>query len=415
MKTMESLDCQYNVNTIPLRVVMAEYDHYLTLPKCQREYAWETKGAMKERLIDTILRGWPMTPITVQRMPTTLIGRSSAILDGQQRLRTIRSYFLGEFPTAKRFRDEPQLVVLERNRRFSELSEMGRQSFLDYNLPIVIISGAENVDSGSIYRRLNSQLPLTWAEKLYSYSEHAPDFEKDILSSPVWKMFVRRSDRKQVFQMGVMCHMIQASGSGIKNTTLPTAANEVASHAANTALRKDVQRNLDRLAYMFDGLSFTAMGEIIPLYQAIYFLQLNHANFQQSELGCLLKWYLPLREISLARERRRRTANGPISLYELADTPAQISFWADHLQDMLLTEGVVLKDQRRTFSMVDRLRMLNSQNGKCARCGKKVDAFNADADHVKSHASGGDTEIQNGQMICRACHGKKTSSKQASS
>ena len=60
-------------------------------PDFQRQEVWSS--SKKRRLIDTILRGWSIPPIHLVVTPDSRMG----VLDGQQRLATIRDFLHGEF------------------------------------------------------------------------------------------------------------------------------------------------------------------------------------------------------------------------------------------------------------------------------------------------------------------------------
>lgn len=62
------------------------------------------------------------------------------------------------------------------------------------------------------------------------------------------------------------------------------------------------------------------------------------------------------------------------------------------------------KDSRRSFSPTQKKEILYQQDGKCARCHKKLDPRATHFHHEKPWASGGRTKVVNGRALCADCH-----------
>jgi 5-methylcytosine-specific restriction endonuclease McrA len=61
----------------------------------------------------------------------------------------------------------------------------------------------------------------------------------------------------------------------------------------------------------------------------------------------------------------------------------------------------------RLFSKKQRYSLFLISGGKCNICGCDLTSDNFHADHKKPHSKGGDTDLLNGQALCRACNLKK--------
>ena len=66
------------------------------------------------------------------------------------------------------------------------------------------------------------------------------------------------------------------------------------------------------------------------------------------------------------------------------------------------------RSPRRSLSKGDKLLILRSQGGKCARCGKTLRYVDAHFDHKKPRAAGGSDRISNYQAVHPTCHWRKT-------
>lgn len=66
---------------------------------------------------------------------------------------------------------------------------------------------------------------------------------------------------------------------------------------------------------------------------------------------------------------------------------------------------------RRRVSAMDRQILLKRQNGTCNCCGEHIELYpvaNCDADHVVPVARGGETLLENMQLLAVKCHRRKT-------
>jgi UDP-N-acetylmuramyl pentapeptide phosphotransferase/UDP-N-acetylglucosamine-1-phosphate transferase len=89
-----------------------------------------------------------------------------------------------------------------------------------------------------------------------------------------------------------------------------------------------------------------------------------------------------------------------IKLYEqrlLAIIFLDIGFW------VLVSRSV--KEKRRHFSEIVRRQVIQKQNGKCAKCKKKLLSFGMDLDHRNGDRS--NNKLSNCQVLCVPCHRRK--------
>lgn len=65
--------------------------------------------------------------------------------------------------------------------------------------------------------------------------------------------------------------------------------------------------------------------------------------------------------------------------------------------------------QRREFSAKIRVQAFERASGRCENCGVKLAAGAIQYDHSIPDAMGGEPTLDNCMVLCRACHGSKTS------
>lgn len=63
---------------------------------------------------------------------------------------------------------------------------------------------------------------------------------------------------------------------------------------------------------------------------------------------------------------------------------------------------------RFEFSRKQRLEIWTRAKGHCEGCGMKLKAGEGDYDHRIAQGYGGENTVENGQLLCRPCHGQKT-------
>ena len=63
---------------------------------------------------------------------------------------------------------------------------------------------------------------------------------------------------------------------------------------------------------------------------------------------------------------------------------------------------------RQEFTRKQRLEIWQRANGHCEGCGAKLKVGEGEYDHRIAQGYGGENTVENGQLLCRICHGKKT-------
>lgn len=62
------------------------------------------------------------------------------------------------------------------------------------------------------------------------------------------------------------------------------------------------------------------------------------------------------------------------------------------------------RDIKRSFGVTLKHKIYDTQNGKCAKCGKKVNVSHMEYHHKIHWANGGQTVSKNGVGLCHDCH-----------
>lgn len=128
-------------------------------PNFQRGEIWPI--TKKQKLIDSILREWHVPPIHLVEEKET---KKQLVLDGQQRLVSIRDFSNDEFTINGKI--EPQSAGINSidGLKFSELPELWRRKFLQFTIRQFRITDYEPSEPGELFYRLNQPSALTSAE-----------------------------------------------------------------------------------------------------------------------------------------------------------------------------------------------------------------------------------------------------------
>ncbi len=146
-------------------------------PDFQRGDVWNL--ARRQRLVDTILRDWYIPPVHLISDPDS--GRE-LVLDGQQRLSAIRSFFDNEFPINGRFDPvDPELTELH-GLCYSELPPEMSRRVRRFSLTVITLTDYQPEEPFELFFRLNQHMTLTPPEKRNALYGAARDQVKELIS-----------------------------------------------------------------------------------------------------------------------------------------------------------------------------------------------------------------------------------------
>ncbi|WP_025821404.1 DUF262 domain-containing protein [Shewanella marina] len=144
-------------------------------PNFQRGEVWGLQK--KQRLIDSILRGWHIPPIHVIDVPNS---NKQEVLDGQQRLAAIRDFVNNKFEFNGTF--EPKQSNLEKldGLKYDDFDDETQIIIDDFTIRILTISDYLAGEPGELFYRLNQPTNLTAAEQRNAYFGEARQQVKDL-------------------------------------------------------------------------------------------------------------------------------------------------------------------------------------------------------------------------------------------
>ena len=157
-------------------------DHYLNgglaiKPPFQRRPVWTLK--QKCYLIETILLGLPIPEIYVQRSVTVEGIETFAIVDGQQRIRSILQFIGSDFDEEEREFNGFMLDRLDsasdwRGLSFADLGDEHKKTFFSYEFTVRYLYTESDEDTKDVFRRLNKYLTPLKPQELRNATYSGP-------------------------------------------------------------------------------------------------------------------------------------------------------------------------------------------------------------------------------------------------
>lgn len=145
-------------------------------PDYQRGEVWDANR--RQRLVDTILRDWYVPAIHVVEDATG----AEAVLDGQQRLRTVQAFIDGEFRLNGKIDPRRDDLTECDGKYFQQLPESWRKRFMRFQITVVTLTDYDPAEPAELFFRLNQQYTLTPPEKRNALFGDARDQVKQLVS-----------------------------------------------------------------------------------------------------------------------------------------------------------------------------------------------------------------------------------------
>ncbi|PAU86001.1 hypothetical protein CK505_16730 [Kocuria sp. WN036] len=145
-------------------------------PDFQRGEVWAQ--SKKQRLIDSILRGWHIPPIHLIQKPD---GKWD-VLDGQQRLTAIRDFIRGDFPVNGAIEPQIESISALAGCRWGNLPEKVQEKFNSFTIRVFELTDYQTEEPYELFFRLNQPTNLTEAEKRNAFIGGARNQVKELVA-----------------------------------------------------------------------------------------------------------------------------------------------------------------------------------------------------------------------------------------
>ena len=439
---------KHNIVEMPISSIIGWKEHNMlsTNHEYQRGEVW-TK-IQKQRLIDSILRGYPLPLIYLHDKRVEVGGRISEsyeIIDGQQRINAIADFHGGKFklldPSEESERRHFPRFIVEQpcewgGRDFAQLADVSRElqeKFMKTELSVATIQ-CDSRQACDLFIRLQAGSPLNAQEKRDALSGKVTEFILRVGGKPqsgyegndfftrVMKM-KPRSDRGKTRQLAAQMLMLYMSlhESGRFKTIKSGELDEFYYNNLDLVLTSNLivrfETILDELSRMFLGSATKSLKG----HDAIHLMLLCASLWEEYAPG----WKSRLVDAYLAFAKGVAEARGKTEL-DGSESQEKKDFWnyyqmtrnrsdqADTIKRrhqiymgqmlQILGDSVVMKDPQRVFSESDRELVWYRDKQTCAVCGENVRWDDVEIHHKVSHAEGGPTTLDNAVLVHADCH-----------
>jgi hypothetical protein len=382
-----------------------------TNPDFQRPSVWSL--SQKQLLIDTILRGYD-----IPKMYWRKIGVNPdryEVVDGQQRLRAIWSFFDGGYSLSANADDINGAVVA--GLKVTELSDDLAERLQTYSIDVVIMEDCDDDEVREMFLRLQNGTSLKAQEKRNAMIGQMGDFVRRLIKHRFFSSVPFGNQRYTHDQVAAQLTCLEIAGGpvNVKNTDLNKmyTQNLVFSDTSNVA--RAIKRTLDVLANTFpEPTPELERYNVIALYCVVAELQRQYV-FDDIQPH-LHDWFLGFETLRRQQDQLDEdSADAEWVSYKekishSTDAQESIRFRMEFMMRHLLSLFPKLRqrDNQRDFTHVQRLTIFRRDQGNCQlriRCsGEKISWDNWHCDHIVPWVNGGPTTVENGQVTCSACN-----------
>lgn len=438
----------------------AEYqEDFVTRPPYQRKTVWGNKK--KQSLLDSLLRGYYVPKIVLREVRLSEDRVVSEVIDGQQRITTVQAFFNDEIKLPKTLKDVSADLP---GKTYSELDVEKRRYVDKIKLGIDRITNIENPRNSEhqrlateIFWRLQqgeslNQMEVAHArlsslvrnflvkyadDQTFDYEDYQPT-DRNPNKHRFFEILNRPNDRMQHLALLARFLLIEKHGGAtdLKDGEVIDLIERSQTNGGigndeyeKEPIAKSVIGCLNHFSKIFKNDPMVKQGEkvqelkpdyvVLSFYSLVRHLRLNYAL--DETLDALLHEF-----ITSFHERWRNADLSDLLMSEFTEN-RQHSAKEIQTREILIRQyffewvaekniEIRTKDKNRAFSEADRISIYRSQKGLCQECineGKSkaeatVSWSEYEADHVLPHSKGGQTILENAQLLCREHNRKKS-------
>lgn len=159
------------IDTLVSRIQKDELD---LQPEFQRGEIWDLKR--QQRLVDTVLRRWYVPAVHIVETAD-----GEVVLDGQQRLAAIRSFYDDKFTIDGHIEPWNEEVARLHGLKYSQLDAGTQRAIGRFVIPVITLSDYDPAEPNELFFRLNQSYNLTPPEKRNALHGPARDQVKGLV------------------------------------------------------------------------------------------------------------------------------------------------------------------------------------------------------------------------------------------
>lgn len=315
---------------------------------------------------------------------------------------------------------------------YSKLPKPLRKRFEEATVNVHVVKKATRDEITDLFLRLNSGMPLNAQEKRNAMLTRMAEFVRTLSDKYRNNVGIQVVSPKAIIRLAwdeliASCVVFHTHQS--KKITINTDAIDYAylDNSAETLNIEEVEKVLQDALNIpaKDGVMFKTnkFAKFNFMNWFIFVCYLHRKNFKIKDGQELLRWFIETERMRLlSQEVVFTNKQGYTKVYSEMNLDDAIKLEIrekciieDFEESNLVKDGVVVAaDTARIFTDAQRFEIWKKQNGKCPLSGKDIpihevlDASKWQADHILEHSVGGETSVDNGQLICADAHKEKT-------
>jgi hypothetical protein len=424
-------------------LIQLKSNHMLTAnPEYQRGAVWTV--AQKKRLVDSLLRGYPIPLIYLHHISKVVAGAKREdfeIIDGQQRLNALYEYREGSFKLfdPKADASEAQFPTFIQDqpcpwggKRFEELSPELQTQMLETPLAVVLIETDIANEARDLFIRLQAGMPLNSQEKRDAWPGKFTEYILKVAGKPELARYpghdffkrvmkARDKNRGEFRQQGAQIVMLH-------QTRIETGKLcDINKDAIDVFYHKNLDfdphsphaKRLDQILGLLDQTLGDGKRKKVIAHEAMGLVLLVDSlldDYTKSWTDELANAFDTFKQ-KVAEATKARFDN-PNNVYwsqygqwtrsnsDRAETiERRHTFFVEKMYKLMKSQ---LKDPERIFGSIEREIIYYRDRKKCQRQGCNGDVVWADGEihHVEQHSNGGKTNLANGALVHKGCHPK---------
>jgi hypothetical protein len=451
-----SVEEPYFIDRKPIKLIdFHDKKHlYVKRPPYQRKSVWSRKKQMQ--LIDSFFRQYYVPRIVLRRVDFAEGRHKYEVVDGQQRIDSIQRFFADQIPLPKSLRG----LTPEAGKLYSELPESIKNYVEDLDIGVDVIRKVEDPEDTEnqrlvtkVFWRLQQGESLTYMEqehsKLYSavrnfVTKYADEIAFDWKSyehrstnpdrHPFFEIIDQPNDRMQHLALLVRFLMIELEGrvTDLNYKRFPDLFDRFdgvpLEEFEEKSWVKKCRNHLDKFFRIFkEDTVIKGGGKLKELRQEYFIIstylllrhlvegnftfgQENYEDFRKFVYSFYQRWKEQDEEdkdIFIFRDSRQQDTDSIIK----RDQIIKHAFFESN-------PHIEHTDPQRLFTEAQRIAIYRRDGGLCQACLEeglseeeaRVPWTEFEADHIIPHHKGGETSLENGQLLCRR-HNRKFGAK----